>query len=115
MKKLTIFVLVLFVCFYFCTKKKTDDENIGSGKIRVILDTDANNELDDQHAIAYMLFNGQKFEVAGITVNETYNGGNIDKHFEEAVRVVKLCSLYSAIKVYKGATGQYNEKKINAA
>jgi hypothetical protein len=37
----------------------------------VILDTDANNELDDQHAIAYLLFNGQVFDVEGITVNRT--------------------------------------------
>ena len=25
-------------------------------RIRVILDTDANNEIDDQHSIAYLLF-----------------------------------------------------------
>ena len=34
-------------------------------KIRVILDTDANNELDDQHAIGYMLFNSQVFNIEG--------------------------------------------------
>ena len=44
-------------------------------EIRVILDTDANNELDDQHAIAYMLFNGDTFHVEAITVNRTRNGG----------------------------------------
>ncbi|MEY3896633.1 MAG: hypothetical protein RLZZ214_2153, partial [Verrucomicrobiota bacterium] len=37
-------------------------------KIRVILDTDANNELDDQHAIAYLLCSGETFDVEGITV-----------------------------------------------
>ena len=26
--------------------------------IRVLFDSDANNELDDQHALAYLLFNG---------------------------------------------------------
>ena len=40
-----------------------------SEKIRIILDTDANNELDDQHAIAYMLFNDSIFDVEGITIN----------------------------------------------
>ena len=40
-------------------------------KTRVILDTDANNELDDQHAIAYTLFSGNDFEVEAITVNRT--------------------------------------------
>jgi hypothetical protein len=45
--------------------------NSESERIRVILDTDANNELDDQHAIAYLLFNGDYFDVEGITVNKT--------------------------------------------
>ena len=84
-------------------------ETSRSSKIRVLLDTDANNELDDQHAIAYMLFNSQVFDVEGITVNRTYNGGNIDKHFEEAHRVVKLCGLHSQINIYKGASGNYDE------
>jgi len=73
------------------------------------LDTDANNELDDQHAISYMLFNGNIFDVEGITVNRTYNGGSIEKHFAEAKRVVKLCALDSFINVYKGASGKYDE------
>jgi hypothetical protein len=57
-------------------------------KIRVILDADANNELDDQHAIAYLLFNGNVFDVEGITVNKTKNGGDINKHYEEAVNFI---------------------------
>ena len=80
-------------------------------KIRVILDTDANNELDDQHAIAYMLFNGDVFDVEGITVNRTYNGGDVQKHYEEAERVVKLCGLDSRVKIYKGANGSFDEIK----
>ena len=39
-------------------------------KTKILFDTDANNELDDQHALAYLLFNGQDFEVEGITVNK---------------------------------------------
>ena len=38
-------------------------------KTRVLLDTDANNEIDDQHAIAYLLLSGDAFVVEGITVN----------------------------------------------
>ena len=83
------------------------ESTIGSEKVRIILDTDANNELDDQHAIAYLLFNGDRFEVEGITVNQTSGGGDIDKHVEEAERVVTLCSLASAVKVIPGASGKY--------
>jgi hypothetical protein len=75
--------------------------------IRVILDTDANNELDDQHAIAYLLFNGHVFDVEGITVNRTRAGGDIHQHYAEAVRVVQLCSLQDQVKVYRGADGSF--------
>ena len=85
--------------------------NVESEKTRVILDTDANNELDDQHAIAYMLFNGNDFDVEGITVNKTQSGGDVDQHFKEAERVVKLCNLYPEIKIYKGANGTFDEIK----
>jgi purine nucleosidase len=42
-------LLVIVSCTGSC--KKTDK------RIPVIFDTDANNELDDQHALAYLLFN----------------------------------------------------------
>lgn len=102
-------LLCTLLVFSYCTKDKPNDKNLYSDKIRIILDTDANNELDDQHAIAYMLFNGQAFDVEGITVNKTRNGGDIDEHFKEAERIVKLCGLHSHINVYKGATGKYDE------
>lgn len=84
-------------------------------KIRVILDTDANNELDDQHAIAYMLFNGDTFHVEAITVNRTRNGGPVAKHLEEAQRVVDLCGLKGKIKVLTGADGSFEEIKESVA
>lgn len=109
MKTLNLFLCTLLLIFSFCTKNKSNDEKFGSNKIRVLLDTDANNELDDQHAIAYMLFNRQLFDVEGITVNKTHNGGSIDEHFTEAERIVKLCGLHPQINVYKGATEKYED------
>jgi len=80
-----------------------------SGKIHVILDTDANNELDDQYAIAYLLFNSHIFHAEGITVNRTHNGGTIHEHYQEADRIVTLCGLKSHVPIYKGASGTYDE------
>jgi purine nucleosidase len=80
-------------------------------KIRVILDTDANNELDDQHAIAYMLFSGETFDVEGITAHRTRNGGGLDKHLAEARRVVRLCGLDDVISVTPGADKNFDEIK----
>lgn len=112
MKIIVIFLVISFLILLGC--KSDPHRNIAdkdSNKIRVLLDTDANNELDDQHAIAYMLFNGQAFDVEGITVNRTFNGGSIDEHYEEADRIVRLCGLHSQIKIYKGASGTYDEIK----
>ena len=76
-------------------------------RIRVLFDSDTNNELDDQHALAYLLFNGGAFEEEGIAVNRTKNGGDVSKHREEAERVVKLCNLYPRFKVSTGANGEF--------
>jgi hypothetical protein len=86
-----------------------DSEPPTTDKIRILLDTDANNELDDQHAIAYMLLNGGVFEVEGLTVNRTSSGGGIDEHAEEAERIVKLCTLFPELEVHKGASGSFEE------
>jgi hypothetical protein len=76
-------------------------------RISVIFDTDANNELDDQHALAYLLLNDQTFHVLGITTNATRNGGKIDEHVKEAQRVVDLVGWKDKVEVIKGADGNF--------
>jgi uncharacterized sulfatase len=78
-----------------------------AGAQKAILDTDANNELDDQHAIAYLLLNEEAFDVAGITVNRTSGGGGIENHYAEAERVVTLCGKSPEIPVFRGADGDF--------
>lgn len=76
---------------------------------RVLLDTDANNELDDQHAIAYLLFSGDVFDVEGITVNRTRGGGDVEKQAEEAERITTLAGLRRVFPVIRGANGSFAE------
>ena len=76
---------------------------------RVLLDTDANNELDDQHAIAYLLFSGDVFDVEGITVNRTRGGGDVEMQAREAERVVTLAGLRRVFPVIRGANGSFAE------
>jgi purine nucleosidase len=78
-------------------------------RIRVLLDTDANNELDDQHAIAYLLFNGRVFDVDGITVNRTRGGGDVRQHYAEAERVIRLATLHGRVPLHLGASGSFTE------
>jgi hypothetical protein len=82
---------------------------LAAERVRVVFDTDANNELDDQHAIAYLLFSGGTFDVEGLTVNRTKNGGDIGQQHAEAVRVVRLCGLGDRIPILRGASGSFEE------
>jgi purine nucleosidase len=77
--------------------------------IPVILDTDANNELDDQHALAYLLLNEGTFDAIGVTANATYNGGGIEEHVKEARRIVRLCMRQEDVPVFPGADGNFPE------
>ncbi len=94
------------------TVKDTTAEQVAP-KIKVLFDTDANNELDDQHALAYLLFNGNTFNMDVVTVNATYNGGDIQGHFDEAMRVLQLCRLENQIALLKGANGSFKEITAN--
>jgi hypothetical protein len=104
---ITIALLLLFGCGADVSKTKNKTNQM----IPLILDTDANNELDDQHAIAYMLFNSEFFDIKGITVNSTYNGGGIQGHVDEAIRVVNLCNFRDKVKILPGASGSYSQIK----
>jgi purine nucleosidase len=80
-----------------------------STSIPVIFDTDANNELDDQHAMAYLLLNDDVFNTIGVTVNATRNGGEIGEHVKEAERVLLLCNKEGEVPLYAGANANFNE------
>lgn len=94
----------LLFCFILLTCQT--NPSTPTQKTTVIFDTDANNELDDQHALAYLLFNQDHFMIKGVTVNATRSGGNIDKQYEEAERIMKLCEADS-IPLLKGANGSF--------
>jgi hypothetical protein len=47
--------------------------------------------------------------VLGITVNATFNGGEIDEHMKEAQRVVDLVGWKDKVRVIKGANGDFED------
>jgi len=111
-----LFFLTFLVCA--CTQSNTENQVSeitetekaeDSPKIEVILDTDANNELDDQHAMAYMFFSSDVFEIVGVTVNATHDGGVIQKHFDEAERVMKLCGVQDKYRLFNGTDGNFED------
>jgi purine nucleosidase len=107
--KVVLCLLISAGFFTGCNSSVTEEDV--SEKIPIILDTDANNELDDQHAIAYLLKNQEVFDIVGITVNTTRSGGLIDGHYDEAMRILTLFNEQDNILVKKGADASYGEIK----
>ena len=66
------------------------------GKIDVVLDTDAYNEIDDQFAISYMLLNTHKFNIKGICAAPFKNGKSVSaadgmlKSYDEILKLLEL-------------------------
>ncbi|MEJ1238620.1 nucleoside hydrolase [Chryseolinea sp. T2] len=98
----TALTVIVSACKTPGNKSETPAAPIAHSRMPVILDTDANNELDDQHAMAYLFYNQDTFDIKGITVNTTMGGGNIDAQYAEAERIMKLCAIDS-IPLLKGA------------
>jgi inosine-uridine nucleoside N-ribohydrolase len=109
MTKSIIATAVVASLIWACSRPRQTAEQTPTAGIPVVLDTDANNELDDQHALAYMLLNPDVFDIKGVTVNATSSGGNIDDQYTEAVRVMQLCNVLDRYPVKKGANGSFVE------
>ncbi|CAN5489321.1 nucleoside hydrolase [soil metagenome] len=106
-------LIVISFIYQNCNTNLSQSQEMYGNIIPIIFDTDANNELDDQHAMAYLLLNGEEFVVEGVTVNATYNGGDIEEQYKEAERILKLCDLDGNIPLLKGANGNFSEIKEN--
>ncbi|RZS95301.1 nucleoside hydrolase [Cecembia calidifontis] len=110
-QKIIYFAIFLGCCIVWsCSSPRQEsglEPNVENPKIRLIYDTDANNELDDQFALMYLLVNGPTFDLEGVTVNATKSGGNIDQHYEEAKRILQLGQRFGQIPLLKGADASF--------
>src|SRR5690606_34885372 len=103
------FIIFLIALMFLAACRKEQSATESREKIRVIFDTDANAEVDDQHALAYLLLSGDVFAVEGVMVNATRDGGHIDKHYAEAHRAMQLCGVADRITLLKGANGAFHD------
>ena len=82
-----------------------------SGKVRMVLDTDTYNEIDDQFAVAYALLSPERLAVEAIYAapffNKRSNGpaDGMEKSYEEILRLLDRLGRPSNDFVHKGATG----------
>lgn len=81
-----------------------------TGKIDVVLDTDAYNEIDDQFAIGYMLKSKEKFNIKGFCTAPFYNSRSTGpkdgmiKSYHEIIKLLKLADEEELIdKVFMGS------------
>ena len=79
-------------------------------RVNVILDTDTYNECDDQFALAYLLKSQDRFNIEAVTIapfqneRDTEKDSGINKSYNEAKEVFRLCKENSENKIFKGAT-----------
>ncbi|PJC87199.1 nucleoside hydrolase [Vibrio sp. HA2012] len=71
-------------------------------KVRVIIDTDAYAEGDDQFAIVHALLT-PKFDVVGIIAEQFGENGSMEKSYDEIIRILTLMELEDKIPVFRGA------------
>ena len=82
----------------------------GPGRLPVILDTDAFNEIDDQFAIVQMLLSPERFDVRAITAapfhNFRSNGPKqgMEFSYDEILRLLERLGMVGQVPVYKGVT-----------
>ena len=80
-------------------------------KIRVVIDTDTYNEIDDQFAVIYALLSPEKIVVEGIYAAPFYNlrsdspGHGMNLSYEEILRLLERMGIGSSKLAYKGSPG----------
>jgi hypothetical protein len=93
--------------------KKTLYTVPGNKKIRVIIDTDAYAEADDQFAIVHALLT-PKFDVVGIVAEQFGTGtfpNSMEKSYEEINKIVQLMGLEEQVPVFRGEEQALRDEK----
>lgn len=113
--KTTGYYSVIMVWWFTSIKKKTIMKNI-------ILDTDLYNEIDDQVALAYVLKSKDMLNLEAVTIAPFTKGQyntktSIDKSYEVAQKIFKMCNEKNDKIIFRGATEYFtnNPKQTNEA
>ena len=96
-----------------------------SGRIRVVIDTDTYNEIDDQFAIVHALLSPERMDVEAIYAapffaarapkpRSTGPGDGMEKSFDEIVRILGLMGRDSDGWVFKGSTNYLRDDETSA-
>ena len=82
-----------------------------TGKIRMVLDTDTYNEIDDQFAVVYSLLSPDQLQVEALYAAPFHNnrsdgpGDGMEKSYEEILRLLERLDVSPDGLVFRGSTG----------
>lgn len=91
--------------------------NPPTGKIRMVLDTDTYNEVDDQFALAYALLSPEKLKMEAVYAAPFHNSRSegpadgMEKSYQEILRLLEFMNVPSEGFVYRGSTGYLQDIK----
>ncbi len=80
-------------------------------KKKVIVDTDAFNEVDDQFAVAYAILAPERIELLSLQAAPFFNSRStgpadgMEKSYLELQKLARLCGADDRLPIYRGATG----------
>jgi inosine-uridine nucleoside N-ribohydrolase len=111
-----IMILRIFFWRYAVTyEQRIKNLSVPAGKIDVVLDTDAYNEIDDQFAIAYMLKNPERLDVKAIyaapflNARSTSAGDGMEKSYNEIFKLLDLMKI--EMEVFRGSDSFLADEK----
>jgi len=82
-----------------------------SSKVRIVIDTDTYNEIDDQFAVVYALLSPEQISIEALYATPYFNsrsespGDGMEKSYGEIIRLLDRLDISSSDLVYKGSNG----------
>ncbi len=113
---ISIFSIIVFITNAFCqtfpeieTAERIRQLDPPSGPVRMVLDTDTYNEIDDQFALVYALLSPEKLSVEAVYAAPFHNsrssgpGEGMDKSYEEILRILDKLAIEKEGFAFKGS------------
>lgn len=88
-----------------------------SGKVRMVLDTDTYNEIDDQFALVYSLLSPEKLDVEAVYAAPFFNNRSsgpsdgMEKSYDEILRVLEKLNVMPENFVFKGSSDYLDNRE----
>lgn len=88
------------------------------GKVRMVLDTDAYNEIDDQYAISYALLSPEKIKLEALYAAPFFNSHStgpedgMERSYDEIIKLMKFAGREDMLpRVFRGSRGYLKDEK----